>query len=236
MTRGPTPPRASHPTIGGQVPEPAIDRAAASEILGSEIARETWGAILTAHEDWCLAIGELDALRMNRNRNDPKSYEVERAKSERRIERALDLIGDQRRKAEFNAAVSQNYSMRRSGLPSGAVIDDLLNQAFDNLAEVVRVLRDAEPRDIAVRSEAEINQEFAGQLLEICRRLGLPAKLSTGFELDDLLDDASGENRKATLDDLTPFERFFDALGIHDAETPATLAAWLRDARKKTRR
>jgi hypothetical protein len=98
-----------------------------------------------------------------------------------------------------------------------------LGTAAVELSRARMVLKIGQPSVSKGASDAERKRRLVRRLHRICGELGLPVKLTTGFENDRPDGGISEAN-------LSPFERFISAAGVHIGDTPHATAKWIRDA------
>jgi len=212
--------------------EPSISQADAESILGSPISEEVWDAICQAFEDYGAQIGLLDAPRANQNRNDKASYDAARRKAIKYLKRGKPLseLGiDHQLLRQFAENAELAALSTKAGVAWFRDHPDqfaerydwrvLLRTDPDAIKKSLMILQEAEPRPFQPIGVGQVKAELARRLSAIFERANLPAELSTGYELPEWAAEA----------DMTPFEQLISALGVHEAERPSALSAWLRE-------
>lgn len=158
---------------------------------------------------------------MNRNRNDPRSYAVQRARAVRLLETAFKGIGEI--DPAFLRACEANYRLaeyeRTGSMPPPFDLNRRLDSVAQELLGILAVIERAEPFPVEVPSEAESRRMLARDVFETLKPHG--ASLSNGWEI---------ANRAPGHADLSGFERLVEALEIHQGDTPAATARWVRAA------
>jgi hypothetical protein len=233
--RGPTPKIAALPS-GHWGCDPPIDQAEAEVILAALIPDDTWEAIREAFGTFARRRALIDAPRANRNRNDPASYEVMRAKAIKLLKKGEPIMGlglDRSALIEIASAFAGNAELaelsKRAGAKQYNADPDAFHTRFDwrilqrrdpeSRARALEILEAARPRPYQPVSLADAKAELAHRIGVTLDAAGLPTEISTGYEL--------GEN--AAEYDLTPFEQLISALEIHEAERPSAMSAWMRE-------
>lgn len=201
--------------------DPPIDREDAERCFGAAIPQDAWSAIEVAFMRHAARMASLQAPRANRNRNDPRSFEGQRARAVKLLETARKGIAEIH--PGFLLACEMSHRLAeysRSGtMPPSYRMRQELDRIARRFFAMLLVIEQAEPEIREVPSKAESRRILAREVYEALKPHG--ARLSNGWEI------ASGEPSYA---DLTGFERLIEALGIHQGATPAATARWLRDA------
>jgi hypothetical protein len=202
---------------------PHIVRAKASAVLGIEIDRATWIAIVEAF----LRFGQAIAPRSMPKVTDyvARRTRLQRSLVELRNELAA-LHGD---RAMWDALSECVFR----AIADGPTRDhEELSELFGHRLQLGRILADleapmadlkslldlAEPRTSKTRTENEARVVLVRGIRDICRDAGLPCDVSSGWALPE----------DASESDLSPFEQLLSALGAVEAESPSALSATVR--------
>ena len=215
--RGPTP-RFAALAIGGWVLRPPISQAEAEVAFGRPLPPCVWARIVRGFARLGHIRDQLDAPRLNKNKDDPRSYSIGREIAERDIKRAFSIISNQIDQAELNFAIQDNADRVRESYDPKPM-HQRLKAVADELMHMMATIRDAEPEAITVPSDAQARNALARYIFAALDAAGLSDRGSGWSDFDGMSEA-----------DLTPAHRLISALGVIQHETPCSTAAAIRKA------
>jgi hypothetical protein len=196
---------------------PPISHDKAQEEFGREIPDLAWLEICEAFAKHGVRLDDLEATRLNNNRNDGRGWKSRKDATERRLSKAITLLDDINR--DFLWEAEENISLKKSGGVDSYGLVERLNNAIDTILFLSSMLRDAEPIEREIPSKFESQRMLAKDVFAALEPYG--AKLSNGWKLAEM---------DPSYSDLTSFERLSESLEILEAVGPLATSKWLRKA------
>lgn len=203
---------------GGWVMDPPVSRGEAEVEFGAAITDDAWREVRAAFKRHGSRLDDLEGTRLNKNPNDQQGWHRRKSDAERNLnaaEKALAAIN-----LDFLREAEELASLKQSGGRDSYESQQRLKTALDEVAFLSWILREAEPIQRELPSEAESRRILACDVFKALERLG--AELSNGWSLAQI--------DQPSHADLTGYERLAELLQIHQGETPAATAKWLREA------
>jgi hypothetical protein len=216
-------------TNSGWALDPPLQREAFEALAETAIGAEGWNDIRAAYRRFGRGQDALRASRLTRKKDDPNGWYAQKEAATRDLEVALERLGRVLAlRTEFMREATSNYFLQQYGRSGGGEIIKKLGEAHSAVLGAFVAVERADPQEIEVPSDASLRQALALEIKLAIERGGGVVTLSDGRALDCLPEGAAES-------DLTPFERLISAIGIHEAETPAALARWVRRAMGQNR-
>lgn len=200
------------------VKHPPISREEAETEFGAAIPEAAWREICAAFlrhgrrlDDW------KQATRLNKSPNDPNGWMRRKNDTDRRLEAAFNALGGINR--DFLHEAETIVSLAKDGGMTTGNCAARLTNAMDEILFVLAVMREALPIGREMPSEAGSRRILARDIFMALEPFG--ARLSNGWAV---------AITPPSIADLTGFERLAEVLQIHQGDTPAATAKWLREA------
>lgn len=216
---------------GRNVMLPPVSREDAEKEFGAAISEDAWLKICVAFDLYGERLADLDVTRLNDNKNDKFGWKRRKSDAESGIEKALS--GLQKIDRGFLAEAAQNVSNKRCNERPITHVERHLDQAIKDVMYFSWIMREVEPLERDIMTDAESRKALAGDVFAALEGLG--ANLSNGWSLTQIADLKSVEEQTLELADLSGFERLVELLKIHQGETPMATAKWVREALAHTR-
>lgn len=216
---------------GHMVVLPPVSREDAEKEFGAAISNDAWLEICAAFDLYGGRLADLDVTRLNDNKNDKFGWKRRKSDAESGIEKALS--GLQKIDRGFLAEAAQNVSHKRRNERPITHVERHLDQAINEVMYLSWIIREVEPLEREIMTEAESRKALARDVFVALEGLG--ANLSNGWSLTQIADLKSVDDQTLEIADLSGFERLVELLKIHQGETPMATAKWVREALAHTR-
>lgn len=198
--------------------DPPFNRERIEEQLDVKINDCVWSRVSAAHEEYAVGLEQLEATRLNQDKNSEVGWLKRRTATLKVLETAE--AGLRSLDPKFLSEVNALWRENNRGNKQARWIQSL-EGAHDAIARVADELRQVEPLEIECLSEAELKKHYVGELWSALQETGTPRPNGWRFEQCD-----------GCFSDLSPFEQMVETLGIHQGDTPQATARWVRSAIK----
>lgn len=204
---------------------PSLSQDEAAATFGADIPDEPWSLICEAFARHGQRLADLAAPRHNKNKNDTRSWYSRINGATDALDKAIVALGGI--DDEILLYATEVYVRTTSRNDVNFACIQRLRNAHDELMRVDYILRvaqdavNAEPDTFSFQivTESESRKILAGEIFRALEPFG--ARLSNGWTVS---------NSEPSNADLTGFERLIEGLAVHQGETPAATAKWLREA------
>lgn len=221
---GPKPRTVAH-LVSGFVGRPPIERAEAERAYGSPLPDSVWKDIVKGFEKFTEVHNVLSsAPRINRNRNDVRSYTLAQKNALKALDAALRGLSEMERDPGMIRAMSLASMSQPGGAASGGELRATLDAAHTALFRAAAIVHRADTPPVVDTSEEDARKRLAQKVLTALEAGGMDTHLTGWTEATLTPESALGEA------DMTPAERLISALEVHLAETPSAFVRWLRGA------
>ena len=202
---------------GGWTHHPPISKSEAEDKFGHVISDDTWCEIKGAYDRYGMRMNELNGTQNNQNRNHKIGWLKRKHDAERGI--AAALKGIQKIDRDFLSELDYMASSSRGGSAKRNSGSNSLERALNEIDQLSIIIRDAEPLSRKIATEAESRKMLACDLFRLLKPYG--ASTSNGWTLS---------SKTTSYADLTGFENLVKFLKIHQGNSPAAIAKWVREA------